>query len=59
VLTFLTFSGAYAMWPADFFGSLSSGLTIDLLLRAAASLVLAAIGFEFLGALVISAVSDN
>jgi hypothetical protein len=59
VVAFLLFSGAYAMWPAGFFSALSSGLTGGLLLRAAASLVLAAIGVEFLGALVIAVVSDS
>jgi hypothetical protein len=59
VVAFLLFSGAYAMWPAGFFSALSSGPTIDLLIRAASSLVLAAIGVEFLGALVIAVVSDS
>jgi hypothetical protein len=59
VLAFLLFGGAYAMWPAGFFGAMSSGLTGDLLLRAAASLVLAVIGIEFFCALVIAVVSDS
>jgi hypothetical protein len=59
VVALLLLSGAYAMWPAGFFSALSSGLTFGLLLRAAASLVLATIGVEFLGALVITVVSDS
>ena len=59
VVAFLLFSGAYAMWPAGFFSALSSELTGDLLLRAVASLVLALIGIEFLGALVIAIMSDS
>lgn len=51
--------GAYAMWPPGVFSSPFSEMTIAVPLRAAASLVLAIIGLEFLGALAIVALSDS
>lgn len=55
----LLLGGAYAMWPPDVFGSPLSEMTVSVPLRAAASLVLAIIGLEFLGALAIVALSDS
>ena len=51
--------GAYVMWPADFFGTAFSEMTAAMLLRAAASLVLAIIGLEFLAALAIVTQADH
>ena len=59
VIAFLLFGGAYAMWPADFFGIPLSGMTAGVLLRAVAAALLAMIGLEFLCALAITALSDN
>jgi hypothetical protein len=47
------------MWPADFFSTALSEMTSGMLLRAAASLVLAFVGLEFLGALAIVTQSDR
>jgi hypothetical protein len=55
----LLLGGAYAMWPSDFFGTAFSAMTGGALLRAAASIVLAIIGIEFLGALAIVLLSDS
>ena len=59
VLAILLFSGAYAMWPENFFSALASEPSIGLLVRALASLILAAIGLEFLGAFAIVINSDS
>ena len=59
VLAFLLFGGAYAMWPEDFFSTPFSTMTVGMPLRVVASLILAAIGVEFLGALVITIMSDS
>ena len=59
VVTFLLFGGAYAMWPDKFMSTPFSEMTIGVPLRVVASLTLAAIGVEFLGALVIALVSDS
>ena len=59
VLAFLLFSSAYAMWPENFFSIPFSEMTIGVPLRVVASLILAAIGLEFLGALVIVILSDS
>ena len=55
----LFLSGSYAMWPPDFFSTSSSSMTFGMLLRVVASPVLAIVGFEFLGALVIALVTEN
>jgi hypothetical protein len=55
----LLLGGAYAMWPPDVFASPFSEMTMAAPLRAAASLALAIIGLEFLGALAIVALSDT
>jgi hypothetical protein len=52
-------SGAYAMWPPDFFSTPPAEFTFAMLLRAAASIVLLFIGIEFLGALAIVTQSDR
>ena len=59
VIAFLLFSGAYAMWPENLFSIPFSEMTLDVALRFVASLILAAIGLEFLGALAIVIASDN
>ena len=51
--------GAYAIWPADFFSTPFSEMASGMLLRAAASLVLAIVGLEFLGGLAIVTQSDH
>ncbi len=55
----LFLAGAYALWPPAFFGNSLSEMTSDVLIRAAASLVLAIVGLEFLGALAIVVLSDT
>jgi hypothetical protein len=50
---------AYALWPAGFFGTAFSGMDTAMLLRAAAALVLALVGLEFLAALAIVTQSDH
>jgi len=47
------------MWPPDFFNTSISEMTFAMLLRAAASAVLAVVGIEFLGALAIVTQSDH
>jgi hypothetical protein len=47
------------MWPPDFFSSSLSDMTSGMLLRAAASIVLAIVGLEFLAALAIVTLSDR
>jgi hypothetical protein len=59
VLAFLLFGGAYAMWPENFFSTQFSEMMIGMPLRVVASLILAAIGLEFLCALVIAVLSDS
>ena len=53
------FGGAYLMWPADFFSIPFADMTFAMLLRAAATLALAAIGLEFLGGLFIVTQSEQ
>ena len=53
------FGGACLMWPADFFSVPFADMTPGMLLRAAATLVLATIGLEFLGGLFIVTQSDQ
>ncbi len=53
------FSIAYVMWPADFFGTEFAEMTPGMLLRASATLVLAALGLQFLCSLVIVTQSDR
>ena len=59
VLSFLLFSGAYAMWPENIFSTPFSEMTGAVPLRIIASLLLAAIGLEFLWALAITVLSDS
>jgi hypothetical protein len=58
-VAFLLLSGAFAMWPADFFSTSLSDMPAGMLLRAAASIVLAIVSLEFLGALAIVTLSDR
>ena len=55
----LLLGGAYAMWPAEFTGTPFSDMTIDVPLRAAASLLLAMIGLEFAAAFAIVILTDS
>jgi len=55
----LLLGGAYAMWPPDVFAGPLSDLTLAVALRAAASLALAFIGLEFLGALAVLLLADT
>jgi hypothetical protein len=50
---------AYAMWPADFFSTPFPEMTAGMLLRAVATLGLAALGIQFLCSLVIVTQSDR
>jgi len=62
VFAILALGGAYFIWPADFFAAVFSAhptVTPAMLLRVALSLALAYSGLEFLGALVIIALSDR
>ena len=59
VLACLLFGGAYVMWPENLFSTPFSEMTIGVPLRVVASLLLAAIGLEFLGALAIVIASDS
>ena len=59
VIAFLLFGGAYAMWPENVFSTSFSEMTIDMPLRVVASLMLVAIGLEFLGAFAIVINSDS
>jgi hypothetical protein len=52
-------SGAYVMWPPDFFSTQFVDMTFSMLLRAAASPVLGIVGLEFLGGLAIVTQSDH
>jgi len=47
------------MWPADFFSTPFSGMAAGTLLRAVASPMLAIVGLEFLGALVVVVLADS
>ena len=59
VVALAVLSGAYAMWPPDFFSVPFSDMTPAMLLRAAASAVLAFIGIEFVFALAIVTQADH
>ena len=59
VIAILFLGGAYAIWPPTFFGNSLSEMTIDVLIRAVASPVLAIVGLEFLGALAVVVLSDS
>jgi hypothetical protein len=59
VFALLTLIGACAVWPAGIFGIAPTDITPVMLLRAATSLVLALGCLEFIGALVIIALSDH
>ena len=47
------------MWPPDFFSTPIADMTLGMLVRAAATLLLAVIGLEFLGGLFIVTRSDQ
>ena len=51
--------GAYVMWPPDFFNSPYADMTPAMLLRAAASAVLAFVGIEFAFAFAIVTQADR
>ncbi len=57
--TLLSVGGAYVMWPSHVFSTQFSEINLGMLLRSAASLVLAIIGLEFLGSLAIVTLSDR
>jgi hypothetical protein len=59
VFAILILGGAYTMWPAGFFSNSFADMSMGTVIRAAASLVLAMIGLEFLGALAIVVLSDS
>ena len=59
IVALAVLGGAYAMWPPDFFSTPFADMTPAMLLRAAASAVLAFIGIEFLGALAIVTQMDR
>ena len=59
VCAVLLLVGAYAMWPADFFATAFAEMSAATLIRAAASLILGAIGLEFLAALAIVTQTDH
>ncbi|MSQ62594.1 MAG: hypothetical protein EXR33_01930 [Betaproteobacteria bacterium] len=59
VCAFAILSGAYAMWPPDFFSTPFAEMSFAILIRAAASAVLLFIGIEFLGALAIVTQPDR
>ncbi|MEO8144743.1 MAG: hypothetical protein ABI654_11050 [Betaproteobacteria bacterium] len=50
--------GACLMWPPDFFSTPFAEMTSGMLLRAAATPVLALVGLEFLGGFAIVTQSD-
>lgn len=50
---------AYVMWPAEFFQIPFDEITPGMLLRAVATLVLAALGIQFLCSLAIVTQSDR
>ena len=58
-ISLLSLVGAYAMWPSHFFGTPFVHMTFVMLLRSAASTILAIVGLEFLGSLAIVALSDR
>ena len=51
--------GAYLMWPPDFFSTPFSDMAPAMMLRAAATAVLAFIGMEFVFALAIVTQADR
>ena len=59
IVALAVLGGAYAMWPPDFFSTPFSDMTPAMMLRAAATAVLAFIGMEFLGALAIVTQMDR
>ncbi len=59
VFAMLAMVGAYVMWPDNLFGTALPDITSAMLLRAAISLSLAFAGLEFLGALLIIALSER
>ena len=59
IVALAVLGGAYAMWPPEFFGTPFADMTPAMMLRAAATAVLAFIGMEFLGALAIVTQMDR
>jgi len=59
VFAILILGIAYAIWPPEFLGHSFADMTTGEWVRAAASLVLAFSGLEFLGALAIVLLSDT
>jgi len=59
VCALLVFAGAFAIWPAEFFGTQFSDMAAGTLIRAIASPILAIVGLEFLAAFAIAALSDS
>ena len=59
VVALALLGGAYAMWPPDFFSTPYADMTPAMLLRAAASAVLAFVGIEFVFALAIVTQADR
>ena len=59
VVALAVLGGAYAMWPPDFFSTPFSDMTPAMMLRAAASAVLAFIGIEFIFALAVVTQMDR
>ncbi len=59
VFALLFCAGAYAMWPAYFFSMPMSETPAATQIRAAAAIVLAILGLEFLSACTITTLSDN
>ena len=51
--------GACLMWPPEFFSTPFAEMTAGVLLRAAATPVLALVGLEFLGALAVVTQADQ
>lgn len=59
IFTVLFLAGAWAMWPPALFAGPLSGISGEAALRALGAVAMAAIGLEFLGAFVVSLVSDD
>ena len=59
VVALAVLGGAYAMWPPDFFNTPYADMTPAMLLRAAASAVLAFVGIEFAFAFAIVTQADR
>lgn len=59
IVAIAVLGGAYAMWPPAFFGTSFAEMPPAMMIRAAASAVLAFIGIEFLFALAIVTQMDR